>query len=301
MKKIFGMIPTASIVLAIVTVMFAVWGVYQNHLYQSACGIFDSAAQLEADDLTQAQVNAQNGQLVCLKGKLTLRNAPKDPMTGFSLPDALVLIRRTEMYQYSLSGDSVITDFYDFQQANIRGKNDEYYENPVFPAELGSLTLLADVAVGPVKLADAYVHTFVNGGYTYLEDTEGFVDAKSDQSFENAYRLVLKDGYYANGNPDDPQVGDIRIRYEYIPLSQHDGSLFFFGTLSDGVLGGDGITSYEFMTDGCDTFAQVREKISGSWKQDATELIVLVAFTAATAVFVFVAVTVKDRKRGAGK
>ena len=45
MKKILGMIPTASIVLVIIAVMFAIWGVYQNSLYERSCGIFDSAVQ----------------------------------------------------------------------------------------------------------------------------------------------------------------------------------------------------------------------------------------------------------------
>ena len=300
MKKFFGMIPTASIVLAIVTVMFAVWGVYQNKLYKDACEIFDSAARLEADALTPAQAAAHDGQLVCLKGKLALQNAPKDPMTGFTLPDALVLVRKTEMYQYSLSGDEVVTGFYEDQQANIVGKNDESYENPVFPEGFYSLMLLADVSVGPVKLADDFIYTFTNG-YPYLEDTEGFVEAAPDQSFENAYGLTLRDGCYVSGDPENPKLGDLRIRYEYIPLSQHDGSLFFFGRLSGGVLGKDGDTNRAFMTDGCDTFEQVREKIPGSRKQDAAGLNLIVALAAAAAGLVFVAVTVRNRKRGAGK
>ncbi len=300
MKKFFGMIPTASIVLAIVTVMFAVWGVYQNNLYKRVCETFDGAAQLEADALTPAQMNALNGQLVCLKGKLTLQNAPKDPMTGFTLPDALVLVRKTEMYQYSLSGDEVVTGFYEGQQANIVGKNDESYENPVFPEGFYSLMLLADVSVGPVKLADDFIYTFTNG-YPYLEDTEGFVEAAPGQSFGNARGLARGGGCDVRGDPENPKLGDLRIRYEYIPLSQHDGSLFFFGRLSGGVLGADDTANNVFMTDGCDTFEQVREKIPGSRKQDAAGLNLIVALAAAAAVIVFVAVTVRNRKRGAGK
>ena len=300
MKKIFAMIPTASIVLAIIAVMFAVWGVYQNNLYKRVCETFDGAAQLEADALTPAQMNAYNGQLVCLKGKLSLQHAPKDPMTGFSLPDALVLVRKTEMYQYSLSGDEVVTGFYEGQQANIVGKNDEFYENPVFPEGVTSVMMLADVSVGPVKLSDDFIYTFTNG-YPYLEETEGFVEAAPDQNFENAYGLTLRDGCYVSGDPDHPKLGDLRIRYEYIPLSQRDGSMFFFGRLSGGVLGKDDVANNVFMTDGCDNFAQVREKIPGSRKQDAAGLNLLVAVNAAAAVIVFVAVTVRNRKRGAGK
>ena len=94
-----------------------------------------------------------------------------------------------------------------------------------------------------------------------------------------------------------PQLGDLRVRYEYIPLSRYPGSMFFFGRLSDGVLGGDGITKNEFMTDLCDTFAQVREKIPGSRKTDAAGLNAMVALNAAAAVIVFVAVNVKSKKR----
>lgn len=296
MKKILGRIPTASIVLAIIAVMFAIWGAYQHSLYQKSCGIFDSAVQIDDPAaLTEAQIKEYDGTLVCLKGKMTLKNPPEDPLTGFTLPDALVLVRKTEMYQFSLSGDKVVTGFYDFQMANIRGKNDEYYENPVFPAELGSLTLLADVYVGGVKLADDFVHTFANG-YPYLSEAGDFAAAEPDKTFENGYGLTLREGYYTNGDPDDPQVGDLRVRYEYIPLSRY-GGMFFFGRLSDGVLGGGGITKNEFMTDGCDTFEQVRDKIPGSRKEDAAGMTVLVVLNAAATVIVFIAVNVKNKKR----
>lgn len=297
MKKILGRIPTASIVLAIIAVMFAIWGAYQNSLYQKSCEIFDSAVQIDDPAaLTEAQIKEYDGALVCLKGKLTLKHAPKDPMTGFTLPDALVLVRKTEMYQYSLSGDKVVTGFYDGQQANIVGKNDEFYENPVFPEGLCSMKLLADVSVGNVKLADDFVNTFTNG-YPYLSETGGFAAAEPNKAFDNPYGLTLRDGCYVTGDPDAPQLGDLRVRYEYIPLSRYPGSMFFFGKLSGGVLGGGGITKNEFMTDLCDTFAQVREKIPGSRKTDATGLNVLVVLNAAAAVIVFIAVTVKNKKR----
>lgn len=297
MKKILGMIPTASIVLVIIAVMFAIWGVYQNSLYKRSCEIFDSALQIDDPAwLTAARMEEYDGALVCLKGKLTLKNAPKDPMTGFTLPDALVLVRKTEMYQYSLSGDEVVKGFYDGQQANIVGKNDEFYENPVFPEGLCSMMLLADASVNSVKLADDFVNTFTNG-YPYLSETGDFAAAEPVEDFDNPYGLTLRDGCYVTGDPDAPQLGDLRVRYEYIPLSRYPGRMFFFGRLSDGVLGGDGITKNEFMTDLCDTFAQVREKIPGSRKTDAAGLNAMVALNAAAAVIVFVAVNVKSKKR----
>ena len=143
MKQFLDKIPTASIVLLIIAVMFTAWGGYQNRRYRAACAVFDSAEQIEnVGALTPAQLAAYEGKTVCFFGALTVTGTPADPLTGVTVPGALALTRRTSMYQYSLSDDSVVTDWFSYQMPNVNGKNGERYENPVFPAELGGLTLL---------------------------------------------------------------------------------------------------------------------------------------------------------------
>ena len=298
MKKILGMIPTVSIVLLIVAGMFAVWGGYQSRRYRAACAVFDSAEQIEnVGALTPAQMAEYDGKTVCFFGALTVTGTPADPLTGVTVPGALALTRRTSMYQYSLSDDSVVTDWFSYQLPNVNGKNGERYENPVFPAELGGLTLLCGASVGPVKLADAYARAFT-ASYPYVASAGQYSDYEADRAFDNAYGLTPEGGGYGSGDPDDPQLGDLRVRYEYIPAEAAGGRLVFFGRLSGGVLGEEDPES-AFMMDGCETFAQAREKAAGDRKDNANGLFLFAGLNAVAAVVVFGVKTLRNRKRGA--
>lgn len=299
MKKILGMIPTVTIVLLIIAGMFTAWGGYQTRLYRHVCAAFDAAEQIEdAEDLTPARLAACEGKTVCFFGRLTVTDAPADPLTGVTVPGALALVRRTEMYQYSISGDSVITDFFDRQRPNVNGKNGERYENPVFPAALGGLTLLCGASVGPIRLGDAYVRAFT-APYPYLTETPPFEDWAVDKAFANDYGLSPRDGYFTSGDPAAPAVGDLRLSYQVLPAERYGGRLFFFGKLSGGVLGGDGEAENAFLTDGCDTFAQAREKVAKEHRDNADGLYLAAALNALAAAAVFAVVTLRNRKRGA--
>ncbi len=300
MEKLFqklNRIPIACIILAIITVMYAIWGGYQSKKFKRECAVFDSAAAIEdADALTAAQLKAYDGKQVCLVGTLTVKNTPVDPLTGLSAAGALLLERRTEMYQYSTTGESVLTGFYDYQQANVTGKGGELYENPVYPSEIGSVTMLADVCVGPVTLGRTFVHTF-DTYYNYTDRAE-YVDLTPTASFDNAYGLTLQDGVYANGDPDDPQIGDIRITYRCVDVKQYAGKMAFFGTLQDGVLESE-TEADAFMLQNCDSVAQAREMATGSSSGNAGGLYTAAALHAGAAVIVFVVVFIKRKKEGA--
>ncbi|MBQ6066340.1 MAG: hypothetical protein IJK89_05925 [Clostridia bacterium] len=300
MEKLFqklNRIPIACIILAIITVMYAIWGGYQSKKYQRESAIFDSALVIKnADALTPAQLKEYDGRLICLVGELAVKKTPADPLTGISVPGALLLERRTEMYQYSTTGESVIKGFYDFQQANVTGKGGELYENPVYPAEIGAVTMLADVSVGPVALGKTFVRT-LDTNYQYTDRAE-YVALTPTASFDNAYGLTLRDGVYTNGDPDDPQIGDIRITYRYVDVKQYAGKMTFFGTLLDGVL--ESVSEDDaFMIQNCDSAARARETVTGSSSDNASMLYVMAALHAIAAVIVFVVVILKRKKEGA--
>ena len=299
MEKLFqklNRIPVACIILAIITVMFVIWGGYQSKKYQRESAVFDNAVTVEnADALTAAQLKEYDKKQVCLVGTLTVTDAPTDPLTGISVPGALLLERRTEMYQYSTTGESVLMGFYDCQQANVTGKGGELYENPVYPAEIGTVTMLADVSVGPVALGKTFVRTF-DSYYNFI-DRAAYTDLTATEAFDNAYGLALRDGVYANGDPDDPQIGDIRITYRYVDANQYAGKMTFFGTLLDGVL--ENVSENAFMIQNCDSAAQARETVTGSSSDNASGLYIMAVLNAIAAVIVFVVVFIKRKKEGA--
>ncbi|MBQ6119541.1 MAG: hypothetical protein IJK98_09940 [Clostridia bacterium] len=300
MEKLFrklNRIPIACIILVIITLMYTVWGGYQEKKFARESAIFDNAVSIEdADALTPAQLKEYDGKTVCLVGSLTVRHTPSDPLTGITVPGALLLERRTEMYQYSTTGESLITGFYDFQQANVTGKGGELYENPVYPSELGAVTMLADVSVGPVALGKTFVRT-LDTDYQYTDRAE-YVEITPTASFDNAYGLTLRDGVYTNGNPEDPQIGDIRITYRYVDAKQYAGKMTFFGTLLDGEL--ESVSEDDaFMIQNCDSVAQARETITGSSSDNAGGLYFMAALNAVAAVIVFVVVFIKRKKEGA--
>lgn len=300
MEKMFqklNRIPIACIILAIITVMYVIWGGYQSKKYQRESAVFDSAVTVEnADTLTAAHLKEYDKKQICLVGTLTVTDAPTDPLTGISVPGALLLERCTEMYQYSTDGDNVLKGFYDFQQANVTGKGGELYENPVYPSDLGALTMLADVRVGPVALGKTFVRTF-DSDYHYIDRAE-YLTLTPAAPFDNAYGLTLQGGVYTNGDPEDPQIGDIRITYRYVDVKQYAGKMTFFGTLLDGVL--ESISEdASFMLQNCDSAAQARETITGSSSDNAGGLYFMAALHAVAAVIVFAVVFIKRKKEGA--
>ena len=298
MKKALYRIPAACVVLAIITVMYVIWGGYQYQKYVRICRVFDSAVPVDnADALTPAQLKEYDGRLVCLAGRLTVTDTPADPLSGASVPGALLLERQTEMYQYSISGDSVVTAFFDYQQPNVSGKGGEYYENPVFPAELGGMTLLADVRVGPVTLSPSFVRAF-DGPYQYIDRAE-YVALTPAMSFANDHGLTLQNGVYTNGDPDAPQVGDIRVSYRYVPAAQYDGEMIFFGTLQDGVLDVGEAEENAFMLQHCDSVARARETVASSGADNARGLFIAAGLHAAAAAIVFVVILIKRKREAA--
>ncbi len=301
MEKIFrklNRIPLACIILAIISLMYAVWGGYQDQKYKRESAVFDSAVTIEdADALTPAQLREYDGKPVCLIGTLTVKETPVDPLTGQSAPGALLLERRTEMYQYSTDGDSVLTGFYDYQQANVTGQGGELYENPVYPSEIGSVTMLADVCAGPVALGDPYVRAF-DTYYPFI-DRAVYAVLTPSAPFDNAFGLTLRGDVYTNGDPDDPQIGDIRISYRYVDAKQYDGKMAFFGTLRSGALEGGETDANAFMLQNCGTVARARETITESSGGNAHGLFAMAALHAAAAVIVLAVILIKRRKESA--
>ena len=300
MDKLFqklNRIPLACIILAIIAVMYVIWGGYQSKKYKRESTIFDSAVAVEdADALTAAQLKEYDGKRICLIGALTVKDTPADPMTGMSVPGALLLERRTEMYQYSTTGESLLKGFYNFQLPNVTGRGGTSYENPVYPSALGSVTMLANVSVGPVTLGDSFVRTF-DTYYDNITRTEYAVITPT-APFDNTYGLTLQGDCYTNGDPDDPQLGDIRLSYRYVDAKQYAGKMAFFGTLKNGVLE-SGTDGKAFMLQDCDSIAQARETVTGDSSDNALMLYFFAAIHAIGAMIVFGFVFIKRKKEDA--
>ena len=301
MDKLFqklNRIPLACIILAIIAVMYVIWGGYQSKKYRRESAVFDSAVAIEdADALTAAQLQAYDGKTVCLIGTLTVQDPPADPLTGLSAPGALLLERSTEMYQYSTTGASVLKGFYDYQQPHVTGKGGELYENPVYPSDIGSVTMLASVRVGPVTLGDSFVRTF-GTYYDYIALAE-YVALTPTAAFDNTYGLTPRDDCYTNGDPDDPQIGDIRVSFRYVDVKQYAGKMAFFGTLKNGVLEGGETDGNAFMLQNCDSVARARETVTGTSSDNALMLYFFAAFHVIGAMIIFAFVLIRRKKEDA--
>ena len=199
------------------------------------------------------------------------------------------------MYQYATTGESLLKGFFDCQYANVTGKGGESYENPVYPSELGSVTMLANVRVGPVTLGDSFVRTF-DARYHYIDNAE-YVPLTPAAPFDNDRGLTLRSGVYTNGDPDDPQIGDIRISYRYVSAEQFAGKMAFFGTLKDGVLE-SGTDGNAFMLKNCDSVAGARETITGTSSDNALMLYFFAAMHAFAALIVFGFILIRRKKEG---
>ena len=125
MKKLFSKLPTATVVLLVISIIFFAWGGYQNKLSNAVENTLDVVPY-------SAQGNSPD-QAVLVNDTLSLVNAPVDPLTDISAPEGYVLVRKVEMYQYFIESDTVYMQFFSSQQKNVSGLNGEEYINPVFP------------------------------------------------------------------------------------------------------------------------------------------------------------------------
>lgn len=224
MKKFFKTLPNVTIILLVFSFISFIWGSDQKRL----SGNFRN---LEIVDLSESgNIADAEGKTVFVADTLKLEEYPKDTEMGVTA-EGYVLIRTVEMYQYILTNDSVYKEFASYKGRNIEGRNREKYINPEFNCEVSSAVFFGKAVLENkgVVLNESYLNAFHTGDYTKVETVKTY---PLDNLNLNGYKNC-GEGYYTKANPDKWEIGDIRIKYTYIPESELK-EISIFGVVKDG-------------------------------------------------------------------
>ncbi len=206
MKKALAKIPASVIILvslAIVLLLFAA--------YIKAVNKADNPSFPEVTVITDGNTSADNdGKMIFAVGKPVTAKPARDDFSGVTSP-GFILRRTVEMYQYTTDGQSVYTEFRDKQISNIRGSGAEY-DNPVFPENLTNAYFFGEATLGGnLKLSESTLYTIAEA---YCE----FRDFSEYKKFDNSLGIKPGNGsYYIGKDPENPEIGDVRITYSYLP------------------------------------------------------------------------------------
>lgn len=210
MKKIILKLPTATIVLIILAIFFGIWGADQM-IANNRAGEVVIVAVDDGNALSENE-----GENILTTGKLSVLEAPVDNKTGVTV-DGLVLVRTVEMYQYYTFDDSVYRGFSAIQRDDIEGEKGEKYINPDFPDECKNALFFSNATIGNGGLV--VDESLLEALYRKSSLVENSVDKVDIENLEIEGFKPCGEGYYTstNANADDWQIGDIRIKYSYIP------------------------------------------------------------------------------------
>lgn len=187
-----------------------------------------------------AQVDAANeGRLIHVSGRIEAEADLTDDDFGISV-DALGLRRRVAMYQWvekreskeekKIGGgtETVTTWRYqrDWEDEAIDSSNFKHtsgHENPgEFPVQSQRVTA-----------QDAHLGAFAPdaGVLSELDDWQRLRTTEATEIAVPDFHATA-DGFYRGNDPDSPQIGDVRVRFEYVPegvasiVAQQSGSGF---------------------------------------------------------------------------
>lgn len=172
-----------------------------------------AAIEVEANQIDRAN----DGKLIHVSGNATTNEKLTDEI--ISVPNAFVLKRKAEMYQWSektkketkdeLGGGTTETTTYSYEKvwsshpidsSNFRKTS---YHNPSFDME--SVSVYAKTGkLGDYKLTEKQSQS--------MGDLSEYTELPANPNYK-----VYENMYYKGYNPQNPQIGDIRISYQYVP------------------------------------------------------------------------------------
>lgn len=287
MKEFIKKVPTSSIILTIFAVVLVIWGIQQLSVTKSGA-IFKDAVNVESSEYN----NENEGGYICVNGKVNVNKAPVDSLTGITA-DGVILKRVVEMYQYTISdSDTVVKEYLPYQEQNIEGKSGESYENPLFPEDLTSAVIVSDASVGEYKLGNQFLSALETAENTYISKGCVFVDYEGElPEFENNHGIKSAEGCYTNQKSDTPEIGDLRIVYQYMP-KENLPEIAFFGVQKDGFIGAEG---EGYMSDTMKTAEEMKEGIYGDFSNAGKGMFLLALIFEGIAVFGYFR---KNKKEG---
>ena len=169
----------------------------------------------------------REGRLLHVTGAVDARPEARDEATGIAV-DALQLRRVVEMYQWvekrsskeekKLGGGSETVTVYDYEQEwnddPIDSGDFKKYETHANPSDW---PLRSDsFAAGEVTLGAFVLAQPVRDALGSWQDLPAQITAQLPEQF-GEFRRMANGVLYRGADPERPQIGDMRVRYEYQP------------------------------------------------------------------------------------
>lgn len=208
----------------LVIASFPVLWVNEGRAVKTAKGLQEGAAAVVSID--SATVDPANeGRLVHVSGAVTATAPLADPLFGIQ-QQALQLVRKVEMYQWreksqsttkeKIGGGKETTTTYTYEKV----WSDKLIHSSGFKEQKGHVNP-AEMRYGQERWVaqDARLGAFrFHAGLTErLPGAEPLLIQEGDYQYENTKPSTLRDGVlYLGANPDQPEVGDMRVRWEIL-------------------------------------------------------------------------------------
>lgn len=208
----------------LVIASFPVLWINEGRAVKTAKGLQEGAAAVVSVD--SATVDPANeGRLVHVSGAVTATAPLADPLFGIR-QQALQLVRKVEMYQWreksqsttkeKIGGGKETTTTYTYEKVwsdkLIHSSGFKEQTGHVNPAEMrdGQERWIAqDAKLGAFR--------FHSGLAERLPGAEPLLIQEGDYQYESTKPSTLRDGVlYLGANPDQPEVGDRRVRWEIL-------------------------------------------------------------------------------------
>lgn len=288
MRNFIKKVPTSSIVLMILVVLFTSWGIYQFSLSKGSSIFTDAVVPEDGHYLSENE-----GKYVCISGKPVSQGKITDPLTGVTV-EGLILRRNVYMYQYEIENDTVMKEYLPYQQENIEGDGGEKYENPEFPEDLDNAVIIGDAVVGEYRVNKRFLSELNSESFSD-EDAYVFKGIKLPV-FDNKYGLKPTTEGYKNQTKEKPQIGDIKIVYDYLP-SENVEDITFFGIQKDGYIGTDSKNDICYMSGNSENPIETANLAFSEHAETAKGMLVIAAILAASSIIIYFS---KNKKQNGG-
>jgi hypothetical protein len=212
MKKLLGRTPVSVIVFVTLAVLMLILGLYTQVTNNGIKEENYPEITVVENGITGEE---NDGADIFAVGTPKVTENPVDELTGVTA-EGIMLYREVSMYQYTTDGDEVYTEFRAKQMADVHGAGSEY-KNPVFPQDLESACFFgkASVSGGNLMLSESCLLTIAESFGEYV-----LLDTGSAASPISSY-IPCENGFFSGKDPENPEIGDIKITYYYIPAEEN--------------------------------------------------------------------------------
>ncbi len=149
------------------------------------------------------------------------------------------LKRKVEMLQHDVDKHDDLTIVWSEDPIFIAETEEETYYNPDFPEYPKSETFYGDITIGDegVLLSETYIDKLSYKQYTFFENEGKIYDVSGIEDMDMVAGLIPADDYtFVSGDPENPEVGDIRVTWETIDPADFQPEYSAAGILKDGIL-----------------------------------------------------------------